>query len=126
MFQTGTLTEEGLDLWGAVPTGNSSKEATKTRRDGGEGKEIFSDLSTTSSSFQAPVREVDHLSPGPFLIGMAACHSLTRIDGNLIGDPLDLKVRHFSSFLSSFCSLNVFCVQNYGTLVYLTKLTSCL
>ena len=97
------MTEEGLDLWGAVPTGNSKREATNARRDTGDGKEIFSGSSTTSSFFQAPVREVDHLSPGPFLIGMAACHSLTRIDGNLIGDPLDLKVRCVSSFSVFLC-----------------------
>lgn len=24
--------------------------------------------------------------------GMAVCHSLTRIEGNLVGDPLDLKM----------------------------------
>jgi magnesium-transporting ATPase (P-type) len=81
--QTGTLTEEGLDLWGAVPSNfgymsiadGPSVQIPKTGR------------------FEAPVRQSCNLTSGPLLIGMSACHSLTLIDGELIGDPLDLKVR---------------------------------
>lgn len=78
-LQTGTLTEEGLDLWGAVPS------LCETRQVDSERKEEF-------ATFQSPVREVGKLSPGPLLVGMSACHSLTLIDESLIGDPLDLKV----------------------------------
>lgn len=28
----------------------------------------------------------------PLLRGMAACHSLTQIGGNVVGDPLDMKM----------------------------------
>ena len=71
-FQTGTLTEEGLDLWGVVPlSGNADRGR---------------------SGFGEPIREALQMSHGALMVGMAACHSLTRIDEDLIGDPLDLKV----------------------------------
>ena len=35
---------------------------------------------------------MDLPSRGPFVIAMATCHSLTRIDGEINGDPLDLKM----------------------------------
>lgn len=37
-------------------------------------------------------KEASHLPRGPFLSAMATCHSLTRIEGELNGDPLDLKM----------------------------------
>uniref|UniRef100_A0A0B7AE23 Cation-transporting ATPase n=1 Tax=Arion vulgaris TaxID=1028688 RepID=A0A0B7AE23_9EUPU len=62
--KTGTLTEDGLDLWGVVPAHNHR--------------------------FQNPVSDPSTLSRSPILLCMAACHSLTIIDGELSGDPLDL------------------------------------
>ncbi|BFZ23491.1 hypothetical protein BsWGS_26528 [Bradybaena similaris] len=62
--KTGTLTEDGLDLWGVVPA------------DG--------------QRFQSPVADPSGLARGPLLVCMAACHSLTIIEGELSGDPLDL------------------------------------
>ncbi|CAH8649580.1 unnamed protein product [Schistosoma margrebowiei] len=64
--KTGTLTEDGLDLWGVVPN-----------RDGVLGKPEF---------------EPSKLDYGPLVECMATCHSLTRIDGVLSGDPLDVKM----------------------------------
>ncbi|PAA81636.1 hypothetical protein BOX15_Mlig034017g3, partial [Macrostomum lignano] len=65
--KTGTLTEDGLDLWGVVPV--------EERR------------------FQSPNPEPHSLpSPSPLLEAMAVCHTLTRIRGELSGDPLDLKM----------------------------------
>lgn len=37
-------------------------------------------------------KEASHLPKGPFISAMATCHSLTRIGGELNGDPLDLKM----------------------------------
>ncbi|XP_064459602.1 polyamine-transporting ATPase 13A3-like isoform X2 [Ornithodoros turicata] len=65
--KTGTLTEDGLDLFGVVPA--SGGKFHKEHRDPRE-------LATDSQ----------------FLMGMATCHSLTMIDGQLSGDPLDLKM----------------------------------
>lgn len=36
----------------------------------------------------------------PFLACMAACHSLTKIDGELSGDPLDLKMFNATGWVS--------------------------
>lgn len=64
--KTGTLTEDGLDMWGVLP----AKDAK------------FCDV----------IKKVSSMPLEPFLIGMATCHSLTIIDGQLSGDPLDLKM----------------------------------
>ncbi|XP_013781751.2 probable cation-transporting ATPase 13A3 isoform X3 [Limulus polyphemus] len=65
--KTGTLTEEGLDLWGVI-----------------EAK---------SGRFQNLIHDPTHLSvENKLLATMATCHSLTMIEGELTGDPLDLKM----------------------------------
>lgn len=66
-MQTGTLTEDGLDMWGVVPVADRK--------------------------FQVPIKcveKMDHREE--FLVGMVTCHFLTIIDSKLSGDPLDLKV----------------------------------
>ncbi|XP_064185048.1 polyamine-transporting ATPase 13A3-like isoform X1 [Anguilla rostrata] len=66
--KTGTLTEDGLDLWGVQRV--------------------------QDSRFGPPEQEVatEGQSHSPFLVAMASCHSLTRIEGQLTGDPLDMKM----------------------------------
>ncbi|XP_034743034.1 probable cation-transporting ATPase 13A3 isoform X3 [Etheostoma cragini] len=66
--KTGTLTEDGLDLWGV-----------QTAEDG---------------SFSPPEADAakGSLANSAFVACMATCHSLTKIDGELSGDPLDLKM----------------------------------
>jgi len=65
--KTGTLTEDGLDMWGVIPT---------------EGQ-----------GFQRPVRDIKELERNSLLLAnMATCHSLIVIDGSINGDPLDLKM----------------------------------
>ncbi|XP_078523235.1 putative cation-transporting ATPase 13A4 isoform X2 [Lissotriton helveticus] len=66
--KTGTLTEDGLDLWGLVPSGGNS----------------FQTVYRFSSGAALPW--------GPLLGALASCHSLMVIDGKLQGDPLDLKM----------------------------------
>lgn len=64
--QTGTLTEDGLDVWGVVervPAG-------------------FSEL----------IPEPRLLPPGPMLSGLACCHTVTLLHGQPLGDPLELKM----------------------------------
>ncbi|XP_077146450.1 putative cation-transporting ATPase 13A4 [Ranitomeya variabilis] len=70
--KTGTLTEDGLDLWGIVPS-------TGYR---------FQDIITVTSG--------SSLSWGPLLGSMASCHSLIVLDGSIQGDPLDLKMFEFT------------------------------
>ncbi|KAM7379060.1 hypothetical protein PAMP_004634 [Pampus punctatissimus] len=66
--KTGTLTEDGLDLWGIQRAENGS--------------------------FSPPEAEADKesLVNTAFVAAMASCHSLTKIEGELSGDPLDLKM----------------------------------
>jgi len=66
VWQTGTLTEDGLDMWGVLPVGE--------RR------------------FRIAVKDATQLKNEPLQLGMASCHSLTLINGALSGDPLDVKV----------------------------------
>ncbi|XP_040284277.1 probable cation-transporting ATPase 13A4 [Bufo bufo] len=70
--KTGTLTEDGLDLWGIVPS------------NGYQFKDII------------PVSSGSSLSWGPVLGAMASCHSLILLDGTVQGDPLDLKMFEFT------------------------------
>ncbi|KAJ8357324.1 hypothetical protein SKAU_G00201180 [Synaphobranchus kaupii] len=66
--KTGTLTEDGLDLWGVQRVDNA--------------RFLFSEESVCREA----------LVKSRFVSCMAACHSLTRIEGELSGDPLDLKM----------------------------------
>ncbi|XP_036234202.1 polyamine-transporting ATPase 13A3 isoform X2 [Bactrocera oleae] len=65
--KTGTLTEEGLDMWGVVPK-------------------------TVTNEFQIPIKQIERLPYDNFLFGMVTCHSITIVNGKLMGDPLDLKM----------------------------------
>uniref|UniRef100_A0A7N6FJE9 ATPase 13A3 n=1 Tax=Anabas testudineus TaxID=64144 RepID=A0A7N6FJE9_ANATE len=60
--KTGTLTEDGLDLWGVQRA------------------------ETEENPYKA------NLVKSQFVACMATCHSLTKIEGQLSGDPLDLKM----------------------------------
>ncbi|XP_032308045.1 polyamine-transporting ATPase 13A3 isoform X2 [Drosophila ananassae] len=65
--KTGTLTEDGLDMWGVVPK-------------------------SSTNQFQIPLRDVLRLPYDHFLFGMVTCHSITILNGIMMGDPLDLKI----------------------------------
>uniref|UniRef100_A0A8C0F5M3 Polyamine-transporting ATPase 13A3 n=1 Tax=Bubo bubo TaxID=30461 RepID=A0A8C0F5M3_BUBBB len=66
--KTGTLTEDGLDLWGIQRVENAR--------------------------FLLPEERAcsENLLKSEFVACMATCHSLTKIEGVLSGDPLDLKM----------------------------------
>lgn len=64
--QTGTLTEEGLDVWGVVPLENNH--------------------------FMPIVHEPRRLPAGPLLYSLAACHTVSLLRAQPIGDPVDLKM----------------------------------
>ena len=73
--KTGTLTEDGLDLKNVVPVNSSKFGVSLTPED---------------------VKYLDKNSP--LLRCMATCHSLTIIEGNVTGDPLDLKMFEATGF----------------------------
>ncbi|XP_040389701.1 polyamine-transporting ATPase 13A2 isoform X4 [Cygnus olor] len=64
--KTGTLTEEGLDVWGVVPLENHR--------------------------FMPIAYEPRHLPGGPLLYALAACHTVSLLRAQPIGDPVDLKM----------------------------------
>ncbi|XP_043107813.1 polyamine-transporting ATPase 13A3 isoform X2 [Puntigrus tetrazona] len=66
--KTGTLTEDGLDMWGIQRTEDGRFHHSEEKADD-------KNLVTTK-----------------FVSCMATCHSLTKIEGQLSGDPLDLKM----------------------------------
>ncbi|XP_054242164.1 probable cation-transporting ATPase 13A5 [Indicator indicator] len=66
--KTGTLTEDGLDLWGVIPSQGSR----------------FQEIHKFPSSTPLPW--------GPLCAAMATCHSLVVLDEKIHGDPLDLKM----------------------------------
>ncbi|KAM4693462.1 putative cation-transporting ATPase 13A4 [Discoglossus pictus] len=70
--KTGTLTEDGLDLWGIVPSNGYR----------------FQEVLTLSGDNSLPW--------GPLLGAMVSCHSLIVLDGKIQGDPLDLKMFEFT------------------------------
>lgn len=67
VLQTGTLTEDGLDLKSVLPA--------------------------VSSEFQGTVEDITKLEDDNVLLwSLASCHSLTIINNQLQGDPLDAKM----------------------------------
>ena len=64
--KTGTLTEDDLSFSEVLPV--------------------------SSRQFAKGVKDLTGLPSGPLMTCLASCHSLTLIDGNIIGDPLDQKM----------------------------------
>ena len=96
--KTGTLTEEGLSVLGMRPTGTTKLN-------------IGNDKTKEQTIFTTFEQEAKNLSvvPGPwwlgdnaasnrslnttlFLEGMASCTAITYVNGQLVGDPLDVKM----------------------------------
>ncbi|OAX83464.1 hypothetical protein ACJ72_02182 [Emergomyces africanus] len=87
--KTGTLTEDGLDVLGVRVVRQPDLR--------------FSDLLPESSAIfphQAYERDptVDYHASRQILYTMATCHSLRMVDGELIGDPLDVKMFEFTGW----------------------------
>uniref|UniRef100_A0A4W2D6G1 Cation-transporting ATPase n=1 Tax=Bos indicus x Bos taurus TaxID=30522 RepID=A0A4W2D6G1_BOBOX len=78
--KTGTLTEDGLDLWGTVPTVDN----------------CFQEVHSFTSGKALPW--------GPQCAAMASCHSLILLDGTIQGDPLDLKMFEGTAWIIEDCN----------------------
>lgn len=72
--KTGTLTDDGLDLWCILPVENK----------------MFT--GPLENPRQMPARS-------PLVVAMATCHALTSVDGELVGDPLDLSMFHATTWV---------------------------
>jgi magnesium-transporting ATPase (P-type) len=75
--KTGTLTEDGLDLKCVAPVFASRNE-----------------FGAETGDFES----LNYTEFGDCIRCMVTCHSLTRIAGHLIGDPLDLKMFEFTNY----------------------------
>jgi cation-transporting ATPase 13A2 len=87
--KTGTLTEDGLDVLGIRVVQRSLNH--------------FSDLLTNMSSLLPPTSnirdpDIDYDANKAALYTMATCHSLRVVEGELVGDPLDLKMFEFTGW----------------------------
>lgn len=53
-------------------------------------------IPVSNGSLSEPIKDVRHLpEDSQLLMGMVTCHSLTIIEDQLSGDPLDVKVLYF-------------------------------
>ncbi|KAJ2916792.1 hypothetical protein MD484_g3663, partial [Candolleomyces efflorescens] len=76
--KTGTLTEDGLDILGIRPLDRSGTQFS----------ELMDDIYDLPMGSQRAT----------FLHALATCHSLKKVDGELIGDPLDVKMFEFTKW----------------------------
>ncbi|CAG8982112.1 hypothetical protein HYALB_00003204 [Hymenoscyphus albidus] len=87
--KTGTLTEDGLDVLGVRVVQNPS----------GRFSDILSDAQSLlpAASYERDPT-VGYDTHKAALYTMATCHSLRVVDGELVGDPLDLKMFNFTGW----------------------------
>ncbi|CAG8551417.1 5269_t:CDS:10, partial [Dentiscutata erythropus] len=83
--KTGTLTEDGLDVLGVRFINQTSHR--------------FSELHTTVDTLSKGDSDINDYSIPPILCAMTTCHSLKLVNGELIGDPLDLKMFDFTKWI---------------------------
>ena len=92
--KTGTLTEDSLDMEGVITSSNQQLVIPWVA---GECTKLYS-----VHRFSPMVTDTSSLLPCPLLYGMATCHSLTLINGQLLGDPLDVKMFNSTGWVSPF------------------------
>jgi cation-transporting P-type ATPase 13A2 len=87
--KTGTLTEDGLDVLGVRVVEPPHQRFS----------ELLEDTPTLlpGSSYERDPT-VDYAFHKAALYTMATCHSLRLVDGELVGDPLDLKMFEFTGY----------------------------
>lgn len=92
--KTGTLTEEGLDVVGACvvvhPAGDSSSAARPVLSG------LHKEYEALVEHVELQAREGSATSPLPQVL--ATCHSLAKVDGTIVGDPVDVKMFMFSQW----------------------------
>lgn len=87
--KTGTLTEDGLDILGVRVVRHPEMRFS----------EIYPEISNLlpgASYDRDPT--IDYQTNKCILYTMATCHSLRLVDGELLGDPLDLKMFQFTGW----------------------------
>jgi cation-transporting ATPase 13A3/4/5 len=84
--KTGTLTEDGLDIHGIRAVATT-----------GQGRKLFDD-ECKSVSHVDPNQDDANSTQSKILQTMTTCHSLKIVSGELLGDPLDLKMFEFTQW----------------------------
>jgi cation-transporting ATPase 13A3/4/5 len=91
--KTGTLTEDGLQVYGF----RGSESAIVSNKN----ESVFGQFTPNCKNYQperpwwTDKKEKQELLQDPrtlFLESLATCHSITYVNGELIGDPLDVKM----------------------------------
>ncbi|KAF9583283.1 hypothetical protein BGW38_009827, partial [Lunasporangiospora selenospora] len=82
--KTGTLTEDGLDVLGVQCGDSDTKKFGKM-------------MNNIEDMNDAPASTLDKSTP--LLFAMTTCHSVKSLNGELIGDPLDLKMFEFTHWI---------------------------
>ena len=76
--KTGTLTVEGLEFYEALPTAKLDTDHNTST------KNTFN-KAISPNDIRNKLDQTDNM-----LRGLASCHTLTRVDGKLQGDPMDM------------------------------------
>uniref|UniRef100_A0A8C8BRQ2 Cation-transporting ATPase n=1 Tax=Otus sunia TaxID=257818 RepID=A0A8C8BRQ2_9STRI len=102
--KTGTLTEDGLDLWGLLPSERN----------------CFQDIHSFSSDCSLPW--------GPVFRAMVVCHSLIVWEGKIQGDPLDVKMFEATNWvkLALLFLINKRCLRELPAHTRSRGMTDCL
>jgi len=90
--KTGTLTEDSLAVKGFRAASIVENEDQGIQRIFGEFKEDPNDYLINDWWNKSNAREYMNKSENLFLESMASCHSITYVNDDLIGDPLDVKM----------------------------------
>ena len=90
--KTGTLTEDSLDMEGVITSTNQQSVLSAYT--------VAMVIFNLVTRFSPMVTDPSSLLPCPLLYGMTTCHSLTRINGQLLGDPLDVKMFNSTGWVS--------------------------
>ncbi len=87
--KTGTLTEEGLSVYGFRMAKESGEKASVFRKFKETVKSFHLDgVYESTEQYEEKKGNLKVL----FVEGLACCHALTRVDGKIIGDPLDIEM----------------------------------
>ena len=100
--KTGTLTEDGLDILGV-------RALERNVHRFGELLEDVRDMPASSEK-------------ASFLYALATCHSLKKVDGEIIGDPLDVKMFEFTKWALEEARFGIGNIKAKGAVVEQTAL----
>ncbi|KAL4462588.1 hypothetical protein ABPG74_000418 [Tetrahymena malaccensis] len=98
--KTGTLTEEGLDMYGVRPISYNSPNNVKFLKLVEDAKDLGKNKKVKLSTIAEDEQIYGDQNPFSFVGDpeivlkecMASCHGITRVKGELIGDPLEVKM----------------------------------